>query len=75
VAVRLRDGVTIYAGVYRPETEEPAPVLLEWGPYGKRFPAFTIYGRFPGCGVKAEWLSEKYVLFEGSDPTFWCPRG
>jgi hypothetical protein len=25
--------------------------------------------------VKAEWLSEKYVLFEGSDPTFWCPRG
>ena len=32
VAVQLRDGVTIYVDVYRPENEEPAPVLLEWGP-------------------------------------------
>jgi uncharacterized protein len=75
VPVQLRDGVTIYVDVYRPENEEPAPVLLEWGPYGKHFPAFTIYGRFPGCGVRAEWVSEEHVLFEGSDPTFWCPRG
>ena len=75
VPVQLRDGVTIFIDVYRPENEEPAPVLLEWGPYGKHFPAFTIYGRFPGCGVRAEWVSAEHVLFEGSDPTFWCPRG
>ncbi|MBV9467110.1 MAG: CocE/NonD family hydrolase [Solirubrobacterales bacterium] len=75
VPVQLRDGVTLYVDVYRPEGDQPAPVLLEWGPYGKHFPAFTIYGRFPGCGVRAEWLSEEHVIFEGSDPTFWCPRG
>ncbi len=75
VPVRLRDGVTMYVDVYRPETEEPAAALLEWGPYGKHFPAFSIYARFPGCGVKLEWLSEEYVVFEGPDPTFWCPRG
>jgi predicted acyl esterase len=75
VPVQLRDGVTMYVDVFRPETEEPAPVLLEWGPYGKHFPAFSIYARFPGCGVKLEWLEEDYVVFEGPDPTHWCPRG
>ena len=50
-------------------------MLLAWGPYGKHFPAFSIYGRFPDCGVRAEWLSPEHVIFEGPDPTFWCPRG
>lgn len=75
VAVELRDGATIYVDVYRPETEEPAAALVEWGPYGKHLPCFDIYARFPACGVKAEWISEKYTVFEGPDPTYWCPRG
>jgi predicted acyl esterase len=75
VPVRLRDGVTIYVDVYRAESAETLPVLLAWGPYGKHLPAFSKYDRLPGCGVRREWVSEDYVIFEGPDPTFWCPRG
>ncbi len=76
VAVRLRDGVTIYADVFRPEEhEEDLPVLVAWGPYGKHFPTFEIYARFPGCGVKTEWVDPEFTIFEGPDPTHWCPLG
>jgi uncharacterized protein len=75
VAVVLRDGTTVYADVYRPEEGSDLPVILTWGPYGKHFPSFEIYGRFPGCGVKAEWVDPDYTIFEGPDPTHWCPLG
>jgi uncharacterized protein len=76
VPITLRDGVKLFADVYRPEgNDEPLPALFEWGPYGKNFPAYEIYARFPGCGVKLEWLNKEYVVFEGPDPTWWCPRG
>jgi len=76
VAITLRDGVKLFADVYRAEgNDEPLPALFEWGPYGKNFPAFEIYARFPGCGVKLEWVNKDYVVFEGPDPTWWCPRG
>ena len=35
VAVRLRDGVTIYVDVFRPVGTEPVPVIVAWSPYGK----------------------------------------
>ena len=75
VAVVMRDGVTIYADVFRPEVGTDLPVIVTWGPYGKHFPTFDIYGRFPGCGVKAEWVDPDYTIFEGPDPTHWCPLG
>jgi predicted acyl esterase len=75
VAVVLRDGVTIYADVFRPQDGDKLPVVLTWGPYGKHFPTLEIYGRFPGCGVRDEWVDPQYTIFEGPDPTHWCPRG
>jgi uncharacterized protein len=36
VAMRTRDGVTLYADVYRPAAAESVPVLLRRTPYGKR---------------------------------------
>ncbi len=35
VAVAMRDGVTLYADVYRPDTTDPIPVLLQRTPYNK----------------------------------------
>ncbi|HTG59555.1 MAG TPA: CocE/NonD family hydrolase, partial [Terriglobia bacterium] len=35
VAVKMRDGVTLRADVYRPEAEGRFPVLLERTPYNK----------------------------------------
>lgn len=35
VAVKMRDGVTIYTDIYLPVTEEKVPVLIAWSPYEK----------------------------------------
>ena len=35
VAIKLRDGVTIYADVFRPVGDEACPAILAWSPYGK----------------------------------------
>lgn len=35
VAVKLRDGVTIYTDVFRPVSNGTSPAIVAWGPYGK----------------------------------------
>jgi uncharacterized protein len=39
VAVKLRDGITIYTDVFRPVGGEKAPGIIAWGPYGKEVSA------------------------------------
>lgn len=38
VAITLRDGVTVYADVFRPPSskDEPVPAVMGWSPYGKQ---------------------------------------
>jgi uncharacterized protein len=38
LAISLRDGVTIYADVFRPVSSDknPVPGILAWSPYGKQ---------------------------------------
>ena len=38
VSIRLRDGVVIYADVFRPPSSDdvPVPAILAWSPYGKQ---------------------------------------
>ena len=38
VAVSMRDGVTLYSDVYRPDGPGPFPVILERTPYDKSSP-------------------------------------
>ena len=42
VPVAMRDGVTLYADIYRPDTAEPAPVLLQRTPYNKALGASRV---------------------------------
>lgn len=72
VAVPLRDGVEIYADVFRPEGAAELPALLAWSPYGKH--VMITYDFFPGCGVRDEDTSS-YTLFEGPDPVVWTGFG
>ena len=73
VAITLRDGVKIYADVFRPGTGVAAPAIMAWSPYGKQNP--ERYERYYlNGGVLPEWLS-KYSVFEGPDPLYWVPRG
>jgi predicted acyl esterase len=73
VEVVTRAGHTVQADVYRPESGEPAGVLIAWSPYGKHDPA-PIGKIYPASGVLPEHMSD-LTTFEGPDPEFWIPRG
>jgi predicted acyl esterase len=71
--IDLRDGVEIFADLYRPEgATSNVPLLLAWGPYGKH--ALTNRVFWPRSGVDPEWLSE-LTPFEGPDPVWWGRHG
>ena len=72
VAIKMRDGVTLYADVFRPADETPAAPLIAWTPYGKHVP--NEPERFPNCEINPAHVSN-YAAFEGPDPLYWVPRG
>lgn len=72
VAIRMRDGITLYADVFRPADEHPVPPIIAWTPYGKHVPFDPR--RFLNAGVKVGDTSE-YTAFEAPDPVFWVPSG
>ncbi|WP_460944000.1 CocE/NonD family hydrolase [Okibacterium endophyticum] len=72
MAVPMRDGITIYADIYRPrESGNGAPLLLAWGPYGKHWVTNHMY---PGSGVDPLWISD-LTAFEAPDPVYWTAHG
>ncbi len=73
--IALRDGVVIFADVYRPaglSGERDLPTLLSWSPYGKHAQSNQVF--WPASGVNPEWLSP-LTPFEGPDPAYWCANG
>lgn len=75
VAYKLRDGVMIYADVFRPPNSE-VPALVCWSPFGKKFngsDALRLMGPY-NLGLPNDALSglEK---FEAPDPAFWVEKG
>jgi len=73
VGVKMRDGVMIYADIYRPEDEtKKIPVILSWSPFGKR--PFEGAGDWQAMGVPPGTLSGM-MKFESCDPGYWCHNG
>ncbi|KAM6529736.1 hypothetical protein FALCPG4_007864 [Fusarium falciforme] len=73
VPVPMRDGVKIYADIFRPEgAKGELPVILTMSPYGKHGP--KTFAIFPGAGVPDGWVS-KYAVWEGVDPITWTKKG
>lgn len=73
VAIKLRDGTTIYADLFKPQNStEKIPVIVSWSFFGKR----------PGDGM-SEWqimgvppgTVSKTAKFESPDPLYWCRHG
>ena len=73
VAVKMRDGVTIYADIFRPkDSNVQVPVIISWSWFGKR----------PGEGM-SEWqimgvppqTVSNLAKFESPDPMYWCYNG
>ena len=71
-AITMRDGTTIYADIFRPDTDTPVPTIVSWSWFGKR----------PGDGM-SEWqimgvppqTVSKTAKFESPDPLYWCYQG
>ena len=78
VALRMRDGTTIYADVFRPMTESPVPAIVNWAPYGKGDTGFwTLDNKkmFPNrFGIRRSAVSG-LQSWEGNDPAYWCAHG
>jgi uncharacterized protein len=73
VAVPVRGGITVFADVFRPADERPAPPLIAWSPYGKHADA-PVTRLYPDSGVAPGQLSA-YTAFESPDPVYWTARG
>ncbi|MES3001842.1 MAG: CocE/NonD family hydrolase [Pseudomonadota bacterium] len=75
VAVKLRDGVTIYVDVFRPAGSGKVPVVLAWSPYGKgQGTSVSVMGIFGLVGLSNSIVSG-LAKFEGPDPAYWCEKG
>ena len=75
VAVKLRDGVTIYVDVFRPAGADKVPVVLAWSPYGKgQGTSMSVMGIFGLVGLNNSIVSG-LAKFEGPDPAYWCAKG
>ncbi len=80
VAVPMRDGASLRANVFRPDTPGKFPVIMTLGPYGKdvHLSQFmpeaweALRRRHPEI-LKAS--SCKYLVFETPDPEMWAPEG
>ncbi len=69
VAVKLRDGVTIYIDIFRPvDTTTKVPAIISWIS-GKSVPH-----KRQVAGVSPEALSG-LQNFESADPAYWCNHG
>ncbi len=73
-AIPLRDGVTIYADVFRPVEGRDLPAIVAWSPYGKQG-GFESLDHMPfRAGVPKAAVSS-LQKFEGPDPAYWCAHG
>jgi len=68
VGVSMRDGTTIYADIFLPDSNEKVPAILAWSPYGKTVPQPAPPGVDPG-------VVSGLQKFEGPDPSYWCNHG
>ncbi len=87
VEIPMRDGTVLRADVYRPDTPEPSPVLLQRTPYGKSFSqtSFALMAAERGYAVviqdtRGRWASEGdgypfiHEMKDGYDSVEWVAQ-
>jgi uncharacterized protein len=75
VAVKLRDGTTIYVDIFRPDGAGglvDLPVIVGWCFFGKR-PGYSPKA-WAALGCPPDTIS-RMARFEGPDPAYWCKHG
>ncbi len=74
VPVTLRDGVTIYTDIFRPNDDNPHPAIMAMSPYGKEIGSQWLDDTPNHAGIPMEATSG-LQKFEGPDPAYWCAHG
>ncbi len=74
VPVKLRDGVTIYTDIFRPNDDLPHPAIMAMSPYGKEIGSQWLDDTPNHAGIPMEATSG-LQKFEGPDPAYWCNHG
>lgn len=71
IAIKMRDGVTLYADLYRPAPAlaDKTPTLIHFAPFGKH--GAVPREKFQNMDVDFGKLS-KYTKWELPDPLRWC---
>jgi predicted acyl esterase len=80
VEIPMDDGLGLRADVFRPEGDEPVPVIMTLGPYGKgvryqdhyREQWEWLVGEHPDI---LEGSSRSFLTWETVDPEIWVPWG
>jgi putative CocE/NonD family hydrolase len=67
VRVPMRDGTILYADVFRPDTSERVPVIMNTSVYQKDKPWIPP--------ADLEEAANPYMNWETVNPLWWCPRG
>lgn len=77
VAVKMRDGITIYCDIYRPVGDEKVPAIISWGPAGKRGMNNMLDGMGMGPGDPMDMSAKPDMPPPGDDGGFgdWAGRG
>lgn len=68
VAIPMRDGIQIYADIYRPDVDTEVPVILAWSPFGKHLDNHRMMKDLPERLGTAQATESGYNVFEGPDP-------
>ncbi len=74
VPIPLRDGVTVYADIFRPVEDENCPALVALSPYGKEIGTQWLDDVPLRAGVPRKAVSG-LQKFEGPDPCYWVKHG
>lgn len=73
VPIKMRDGITIYVNVFRPDKPGKFPVVMSMDPYNKDgLPPYDIFRQvWPTVGTIVTSL---FAPFESPDPGYWVPN-
>lgn len=77
VALKLRDGVTIYTDIYRPANAKyKSPAIISAGPFGKNGGVNRDgFNSSPWRNGVPQSTVSSLEKFEGLDPAYWCHHG
>ena len=73
VAVKMRDGVTIYTDIYRPDGATNVPAIIAWG--SGKHPQDRVRRGVPQGEGYGLYTVSKYAKGEAPDPAYWCKHG